>query len=711
MPVSFLIPAALAALAAVAIPVLIHLRRRPRNRPVPFPSLMFLDRAPIKSAERRRIHNWWLLALRALAIALVVLAFSRPFLTGEAAVAATGSGPTEHVVLVDRSWSMEAPGRWDAARAAAADALRDPGPLDRFSLVLFDQGGDAPVRSAVEPAQVTRALDDMSPGAGGTRFGPGLKLAQTILEESELPAFRVVVISDFQRRGWSGDEGVRFPDGTRVEVVDVAGEAPANHAVAAVTVTRERVGERERITPAARLVRTGGSGPAALPVELAVDDRVVQTDTVELPASGATGVVFDPVTLADRHTRLEVRLPADELARDDAWRMVLSPGRATAVHLSSAPGEGTRGDLYLRRALEIGDEDPFRVTGRGSAPPDAGTLAGSQVVILNDVPFPGGAEGRRLAEWVRDGGGLIFVAGDRGRWPAEFADLFPGSLGGVLDRDEGRGERLASLAYDHPVFELFRDPRQGDFTSARFFRSRAFVETAEDSVQVLARFEDGSVALAERRTGKGRVLVWTSTLDAFWTDLALKPVYLPFVHRLVRHASGLTPAVESFTAGDVLNVADAGAMESAGLGEVAEALEAAESRVALTPSGSSLPLDAASAFLTLDQDGFYLIRPPGQDGVRPVAVAVNVDGGEAENEVFDPRELVASTGGGLAGPEGAPGVEGPGALELRRADQERRQSLWRYFLAGALVLLVLETVISNRLGVRARREGRHAQVA
>ncbi|MFA9420651.1 MAG: BatA domain-containing protein [Gammaproteobacteria bacterium] len=86
-------------LAAVVIPILVHLTRKQRARVVEFPSLMFLDRVPFQAESRRRIHHWLLLLLRALAVALIVAAFSRPFFTGSAVAAGLGMGPREVVVL------------------------------------------------------------------------------------------------------------------------------------------------------------------------------------------------------------------------------------------------------------------------------------------------------------------------------------------------------------------------------------------------------------------------------------------------------------------------------------------------------------------------------------------------------------------------------------------------------------------------------------
>jgi hypothetical protein len=76
---NFLAPLFFVALAGLAIPVLIHLIQREKKQIQHFPSLMFVRRIPYKSVQRRRIHNWLLLLMRMGALALIILAFARPF--------------------------------------------------------------------------------------------------------------------------------------------------------------------------------------------------------------------------------------------------------------------------------------------------------------------------------------------------------------------------------------------------------------------------------------------------------------------------------------------------------------------------------------------------------------------------------------------------------------------------------------------------------
>ena len=196
---SFLAPLFFVALAALAIPVIIHLIQREKKQVVRFPSLMFVQRVPYKSVRRRRIHNWLLLMVRLTALALIVLAFSRPFLQRDDLNTAVGTGAREVVVLLDQSYSITYGDHGDRARASAQNVISSLGPDDRASVVLFSSGAEIALRSAApgERQRLAAAITAAKPGAGATRYAPALKVAGSILADTSLPRREVVLISDF----------------------------------------------------------------------------------------------------------------------------------------------------------------------------------------------------------------------------------------------------------------------------------------------------------------------------------------------------------------------------------------------------------------------------------------------------------------------------------------------------------------------------------
>ena len=699
MSLAFLVPLFLLGVAGIVVPIVIHLTRRQRRNVVHFPSLMFLQKIPYQEQRRRRIQHWFLLSLRAAALALLALAFARPFLDQSELGLGLSSGPREVVVLVDQSYSMAIGDRLERAKDEARDVFGRLGPLDRASVVAFSQGAAVLARSTSDPTRLRGAVDTIVASSRATRYGPALKLAQTIIEESTLPAGEVVLLSDFQRNGWGGDEGVRLPPGSTVTTVDLGDDEPLDNVlVTDVTLPRQIVSGRERVTATARIARQGGRGPVDVPVSLEIDGQEIATRTVTLAPGAATAVTFTPFTLSLPHTRGTVRVPSDDLDADDSHHFVTSPGSSMPVLVMDGSAED--GSLYLMGALEITEDNRFGVSVRRSSTVRPADLDGTAAVFLNDVRIDGGSA-ERIREFVTDGGGVLVALGEEGAWPASAADMLPGIVGPALDRLRGQGGRLGYLDYDHPVFEVFSGPRSGDFTGARFYRVRAFQPS--DSATVIARFDDGAPALVEGRIGEGRILVWTSTLDDFWNDLALQPVYLPFVHRLAEHLGGRAEAQPWFITGQVVDLANPASLETAGLVS-SEAAGLAEGRdqIALTPTGSSLSLPANEGprYLPLDEHGFYTVREPGTDPDRPFVLAVNVELEESDLTRIDPQEMTSQIT--------APAVEGSQsetsltqATELRREDMERRQSLWRWLLLAALLLFVGETALSNLVSRKA----------
>ena len=689
----FLTPLFLIALAGLAIPVLIHLTRQEKGKPLRFPSLMFLKRIPFEETSRRRIRHWLLLVMRLAALALLVAAFARPFVSGGALASVGGPGPEEVVILLDRSYSMDLGDNWAQAVArakAVAGALR---PQDRVSLVTFSETPHLLHRSTNDPARVAATLDTLRTGSLATRIGPAVKLARSTLAASELPRQRVVVISDFQRTGWRPDPDATLPAGVTIEPVIIGEEGAANLALTDLELGRQSAGDRERVTVSARLINTG-SAESTTDVTLAVDDTDVGTATVTVPAGGAAPVTFDPFTLTHPFTRGEVRVaevPGAGLGEDNTLHFVASPGGNLSVLIIDPLGDGDS-NLYLRGALGIAEGAGFATLLIQGAPSES-QLAASDVVVLNGAPFPGGSAGDRLRAFVEEGGGLLFALGQRSTVPSVHAEFLPATVGPVT---EGTGERrLGFVDYDHAVFEAFMGPRSGDFSQASFYRTRRLDVT---DGRVTAQFDDGTPALVEGRRGKGRILIWASGLDRFWNNLALQPVYLPFVHRVTRFLGGRGEVAPWHLAGSTVNLAT--------LAKAGTTLEIPPGAVAMKPGGGSVAVDPVTALLRLESRGIWEIRPPGERPENPMALAANVDVTESDLARMDIEEFVGAVGGEpAAGEAGEETAETEAASpELQAADYEGRQSFWRYLLAAVFLLMVSETVLANRLSRRRIKE-------
>jgi len=689
---AFLAPLFFAALLTFAIPILIHLTQRERKQVVEFPSLMFLEKIPYQSVRRRRIRDWPLLAMRLAAILLIVLAFARPFFDRPIVALANVSGPREVVILLDRSYSMGYGDRWTRAQAEARQVVQGLTSTDHATLVLFGTSAQAEVRATAELSRVTAAIDAAKVSAEATRYAPALKLAQRVLAESTLQSREVVMISDFQRSGWVRDENLRLPEGTTFRTVPIADAQTPNLTVSNVLPQRSTFSGQERITVAANVINRGPSAVNNVRVTLELDGRAVEAQTVSVQPGAPAAISFQPFTLGRAYTRGTVRIGDDALKQDNTFHFVVSPAQRLSVLLVEPSRASREASLYLQKALSIGGAPAFQVDMRDGESVGSTDLDRHRVVILNDVAAL--SSGAELKAFVSKGGGLLVVLGERANWGTDSNDLLPGLPGNVVDRT-GRGGALAELDFSHPVLELFKAPRSGNLTTARFFRYRAIAmkpEPAGDkegeqapSRRVISRFDDGAVAMAERRIGSGNVLLWASTLDNYWNDLALKPVYLPFVHEIIRHLATYEQPANFFTIGNVVDPAHL--LRASGLG-----LQTGTGAMILTPTGQRIEQSGTPTPVQLEQPGFYEVHGRSNQA-GTVSIAANLDTTESDLSVLDTQELSAA----LSGRPGTVNPASADAATLTPEDQERRQNFWWYLLMAGIVLLGAETAISNRM--------------
>lgn len=686
---NFLAPAFLAGLAAVAVPVIIHMIHRERRVVVEFPSLMFLQRIPYRSVRRQKLRHILLLVLRCIAIALLVSAFARPFF-GHRRSAVSTTGAREVVVLLDRSASMAYADRWTKARAAAKKVVSGLAPGDRATLVLFASDASVASEPMATRDRIDAAINAASLSAEGTRYAPALKLASQIVSASSLPRREVVLITDFQKTGWANHNEIVLPKATAVTPIDVGGPSP-DVAVTQVTTDRDSSGDRDHVTVAARLINTA-SAPRTITATLTVGGRDVGSRRVSLAASGSQQAAFGSIAVPAGATRATIRITPDSLAVDDVLNFTIAADAAVPVLIVEPSSRRENQSLYMSRALAIGDRPTFNVDVKAVSALTPRDFDDRALVILDEVAPPGGELGARLRALLDAGGGVIIAPGENRTeiWPAPWRNVLPATIGPIVDRTGDAGGALSSVDYSHPIFELFNAPRSGDFSTARFLRYRAL--TPQAGATVPARFDDGSPALVERAVGAGKLVIWASSFDNNWTNLPLQPVFLPFVHQLGKHVGRYADPRASYAAGEVLDLSRHGELTAPFV--AGRANDTTTELVLQAPSGARARVTATGAnhLITLREQGFYELR--GRDtpvgGGRPIAV--NVDPSEADLSHFDPRDLVLA----VTAPVGEHQLSND-ASSATPQEQERRQHVWWYLLLLALFLLGVETTFSNRL--------------
>ncbi len=531
-------PALLAALGLVLLPILAHLTGARRLVRVPFPPVRFLAVAHRTLRRRWLLDDVVLMALRALAVAALVMVFCRPSLLRPVKVAHGSNPDLDTVVVVDRSLStqleLDGASVFSRIQAEGVDVLEGLAPGTRAALVMMDQAPEVVGRGLTTPrAELVARLRRLEPGHGSTDLGAALHLAAEVLATGGAASGQVIVLGDGTATRTDGLE--ELPAGIEFVYRDL------------------RVGRAVNRFPLSVDV---GDGRQEVPVEVSVaasdgadTDRVAADLVVEaMEPVRATVAQGEPArfTVVDPRpgiTPAQIVVGADALPADDSLPFFLhSDGTPSVVLVGRESNASPLQDelYYLTRALETAARPRAVGVEELSELPAA---SGTALVLANVPCNPDvGAEVRRLVE---GGAGVLISVGDltdRDVCNEVLAGMLPAQLGSVKSREAGAFEEarvgLAMPDTDRALWAPFGEGGLRTFGRVRFSRVMEVEPHLAPRSRVLLRYTDGRAALLERQVGDGRLLLFTSTLDDDWTDLPIRAIYLPMMLQLVGHLSG-----------------------------------------------------------------------------------------------------------------------------------------------------------------------------
>lgn len=669
----------LAAGAAIALPIAIHLLFRQKARLVPIGSVRFLQQVVREHQKRKRLREWLLLLLRTLAVAALAILFARPYFN----VAARHALDQEVIVLVDASASMRAS---DGSGSTSFDRAVQQA---RTSLAAIDE--QVVIHLAAFDATGVRELPlenweaTLRPTAAATDYGLALAWARDVLAASQRSRQQVVMICDAQRAGVIDTPSDLLPESVEFLIHDVGPSLAPNVAITAADVLRAEIRPGEPIVVRATLRNFGPLAVRKLKATAELEGptgKLTAAQTVDVPGRGTARVdlplsisgdgVYRGAISIEHEDALEIdnrRWLAFEARRPD--RILLVDGQEgrsvfgnetyyleTALRLRPPEGSSFRRSFETERIVwEAGEGFP--------------RLEGYRALVLANIRQMKANDARRLREYVVSGGSVLVFVGDQctpsSLKPLADVGLTVGQLAATpLD------ERLRVTSWDerHPLFTPLADPQHGDLRRLEFTRSLP-VEQLDEGSRALLR-SGPQVLAAETAVGRGRYVYFGSTVDREWSDWPKSRLFVPLTRQLLAYLTDqLSDRSLVETRGMERATDEPGVM-------LAEAEEKGRAAAKVTSANAT---SEANSSTDVRGESRWIVR--------------NMDPRESSLDRIEPEELreklgvAAWTPGALAQSAGLNVTPPPNSL--------RSDELWTWVAWGVFVLLAAETLLASRV--------------
>ncbi len=557
-----------------------------------------------------------------------------------------------------------------------------------------------------------QALDQCRPSYERADLAAKLQQARDLLATADAPSKEIYVLTDNQALSWEGlkeqaQEGdskqAKGPAQAPVVVVNVDREPAPNVALQTIALTSPAPVAGVPFQAAVEVINTS-TVPQQKHLELQVDGaREAVSPDLTLPPGGTLKYEFRFTLEREGVHRGEVRLvEEDGSALDNRLFFALSVDQQIPLAIVKAQrGEVPQADdaFYLERAFAPGSSvsGAFRTTTLTPESLITDDLSNQSVIFCVNLPALTPPAAEKLLAYARGGGHVVWVCGQNVQPDAYNAmnalgqgQLLPAALETLRQPLPGGVEswRLGFLDKDNPALAPLTEPASL-YQSILIYKHFPMTLRLQSGSRALIKLNDGQPLLAEQAVGTGSVLLFGTGIHVDWTNLPLKPLFLPLLARLTLHLAGAETE-------RTMGLAGAPVTLPLGRGRDSEPAAAPDIEV-VRPSGEIVRIGKSSQdaegwhYTDTHEAGVYLVRQVNRKPPKQMAFAVNIDPAESDPGTVSQADLQARFG-----TRPLLLCDNPDALAVTIERLREGTSLWEWFLGAVLIALVLEVFLANR---------------
>ena len=517
---NFLFPTFLIGLAAIAIPIIIHLFNFRKYKKVYFTNVQFLKELKQESDSKSKLKEWLILAMRILAIACLVFAFAQPFIPGKTKAI---QGEKAISIYIDNSFSMESTNKkgtlLENAKEHATEIVNTFNASDKFQLLTNDFEGRH--QRFISKEEFIELLNDIKISSATRQINDVIKRQQDFLQNSSSKNKRIFLLSDFQKNSSLIDKAdvdtsivtslipITSTEINNVYIDSVWFETPV-----------QQYGTQQIIH--AIVINKSNKDIENGSLKLYINTAQVSLSSFNVSAGNKKDVSISFTVKAKGINKGVLKIEDYPITYDDEF--YFSFNAQTTINALIINGKDSRTAGNFRSLMQ--NDSLFVYHENNEAAIDYSLVSKTNIIVLNELSSLTSGLTSELQKFVNNGGSLVVFPNKHSDLVSYNTALQTLQLPQVVKLDTVN-TRTQSINFEQGLYEGVFDKVDQRMDLPKVFEHYEFTKTTNSNSQSLVLLQNGQFLISLNQIGNGKIYLFSIASDETSSNLLKHALFVP----------------------------------------------------------------------------------------------------------------------------------------------------------------------------------------
>ncbi|WP_299001331.1 BatA domain-containing protein [uncultured Tenacibaculum sp.] len=493
-------------LAFLLIPILVHLSQLQRFVKVPFTNVAFLQKLVLQTRKSSRIKKWLILATRLLLLTALIFAFAQPYFSNHKA-----NEKQNFFIFLDNSLSTSAIGeKGNLLQIASQEIIENLSDKANYSLATQDN---------FYKNKTASELKDILLKVSNTAKNTNLKdVLLKAANENTSNNTKNILISDFQNT--QKEDITNLPINT--SLVKVSPEQKSNLSIDSVFVNDNGSSNFNiHIT-----VRNQGGAKKDIPIALYNADKLINKQTFSVEENNTTQITFSIVKTPIFLGKIDLNFK-DTYSFDNSFYFTINTNEK--INVLSV---GESGDFLSR----IYTKEEFNFTASSLQNVNYNEIPKQHLVILNELENIPQTLINSLESYVENGGNIVAIP-NKNTNITSYNNLFNKLNIGRLLSQKNDSLKITDINYNHPLLENVFEKKVTNFQYP--FVKTSFSSTFKNASNLVS-FENRQGFIQQIRLPKASLYWVAAPLQKENSNFTNSPLIVPVFYNIGKQSLQLS---------------------------------------------------------------------------------------------------------------------------------------------------------------------------